>query len=685
MSPALTFPVGRGALPRLGVCLLLAVLSTLASRLLLGSLFGPGVWSSLFYLRLLLPPALVAFWCTVLMPRESRAFYRAARAHPSFASLLALALLLASAALLTSCTDLAFEWGRVSARLKRDAVLPSAWATNVLILFCAYALVFAATSRVAAAQLLVSPAYVLLTFATLAKIKYMHVALQPLDLLRLPEFVPLAGRFFGTWMLVAALLAFGLWLAGLLAVRRTEPTRMSAVRRVAIGLAALAVLLAFPLGFYLAPSHPVADALLRRLGAPQLQHRDKVRTNGLLLSFVSEMPAALVAAPPGYSAEAVARALSAHWTPGATAPRKPPGHVNLILYVVESLMDPDDLGLQFTSDPIPNVHALRKAQVGGYGIVPELFGGSANTEFEVLTGMTMSFLPAGSLPFRQYIRRPLPSLPRALGDLGFATTAVQADARYYYNREQVYDLLGFQHVVWLNDMPGVERAARPGWPSDQAVVAAVIEASRGPHPFFVFAFPSSTHSPYTSGVYRDSDLEVLDPPPSDRVGEVKEYINAIRVADQAIGTLIEHFRRQPDSTIIAIIGDHVAPLSADALGPFLAQLTALPEVERARRMRRVPLLVWANFRLSREDSELSINALPSYLLDRMGIPASGFLALTDDVRQRIPVVASYLQGPEGEIWGWDSLPARERSLVEDYRLLQYDLLLGEQYALQPRP
>lgn len=685
MNSPLRFPVGRGALPRLGACLLLAVLATLACRLLLGSIFGPGTWATLFYVGWLLPPALVAFWCIVLMPKETRALYRAARAHPSAAPILAFGLLLASAAVLTSCTDLAFEWGRVSARLKRDVVLPSAWATNVLILFCAYAVVFAATSRVAAAQLLVTPAYVVLAFATLAKIKYMHVALQPLDLLRLPEFMPLFGRFFGTRMIVAAVLALALWVAGLLALRGAVPTRISGARRVAIGTAALALLLAFPLGFYLAPTHPAVDALLKRVGAPELQHRDKVRTNGLLLSFLSEMPAALVVAPPGYSAEAVARVLSAHLRPGATVPRPSPGHVSLILYVVESFMDPDDLGVHYTSDPTPNIHALRKAQVGGYGIVPELFGGSANTEFEALTGMTMCFLPVGSLPFRQFIRHPLPSLPRVLGDLGFATTAVQADAKYYYNREQAYDLLGFQQVVWLNDMPGVERAARPGWPSDRAVVASVIEASRGPHPFFVFAFPSSTHSPYTSGVYRDSDLDILDTPPTDRVGELKEYINAIRVADQAIGTLIEHFRREPDSTIIAIIGDHVAPLSADALGPFFAQLTGLPEVERARRMRRVPLLVWANFGLPHEDSELSINALPSYLLARMGIPASGFLAVTDDVRRRIPVVGSYLQGPAGEIWGWDSLPAPERALVDDYRLLQYDLLLGKQYALHPRP
>jgi hypothetical protein len=266
--------------------------------------------------------------------------------------------------------------------------------------------------------------------------------------------------------------------------------------------------------------------------------------------------------------------------------------------------------------------------------------------------------------------------------LGYATIAIQADAKYYYNRERVYDVLGFERVVWLNDTPGVERAARAGWPSDQAVVEAVIQASRGPHPFFAFAFPSSTHSPYSSGTYRDSDLDVLDPPSSDTVGEVKEYVNTLRVADQAIGALIEYFRRQPDSTIIAIVGDHLAPLSGNALGTFFTQLSGLSEAEQARRTRRVPLVVWANFRLPQEEGELSLNALPSYLLAMMQIPPPGFLAVTDEVRLRIPVLASYVQGADGEIWSWESLPAEERALMEDYRLLQYDLLLGKQYALR---
>jgi hypothetical protein len=98
---------------------------------------------------------------------------------------------------------------------------------------------------------------------------------------------------------------------------------------------------------------------------------------------------------------------------------------------------------------------------------------------------------------------------------------------------------------------------------------------------------------------------------------------------------------------------------------------------------RVPLLVWANFALPREEKELSINAFPSYLLEKMSISPAGFLAVTDAVRLKVPVLArSYVQRADGNMWEPDSLPGEERAVVEDYRLLQYDLLLGKQYSLR---
>jgi len=652
----------RSVLLRLGLCLPLALLSTYICKLLLAPLLAPTTWTEFYYLRLLLPPSFVGLWCTALLPRETRTVYRTAATNPAVAPLPQLALLLASAAFLVSCADLAFQWRGASAvdvRLKTDIVQMNAWATNLFILFSAYALVLAVTSKVAAALLLVSPLYVVLGLATLAKIEYMHSAVQPLDLIRIAEFVPLFRSFFGLGVLIATIAALALWIVALLAARRLEPSPVSTVRRWSIGLASLAILLTFPVAFVLAPFKPAVEALLLRFGAPEGQHREKARRNGFLLSFLSEIPTVFVSTPHPYSPAAVASAVGRYQKPGDLAAKRG-NRVNLIVYLVESLMDPDDLGWHYTSEPIPTIRALGKDHISGYGIVPEEFGGSANTEFELLTGMTRSFLPEGSLPYRQYLRRPIPSLPRALGNLGYATIAIQADPKYYY----------------------LEPGPRTPSPPDDVVVETIIRASHGPHPFFVFAFPSSTHAPYNVGVYKDSDLDVVQPVSREARGEVKEYINALRDADRAIGTLIEYFRRQPDPTIIAIFGDHLPPLPKTVLHPFFSSLSGMSKPERARRLHRVPLVVWANFDLPHEEKELSVNALPSFLLEKMRIPPTGFLSVSDAVRRKLPVVGGYMQGADGHIWDPDSLPNEERALLEDYRLLQYDLLLGKQYALR---
>jgi hypothetical protein len=674
----------RGVLRRLAACLLLALMATQMVRLLLSHL-APSLWTHAFYLRVLLPSAFAGVWCAALLPRHTGQLLRAARADATIAPLPALAVLLTAAAVIVSCADMAFQLnGQMpTARAQGVAIGRVAWATNCLILFSGFALAFVVTSRVVVALLLVAPLYLTLAAATLIKIHYMHSAVQPLELIRLPEFLPLFVNFFGPLAAAAAVAAVALWGVALMAASRGAPNRLPARRSLTVGLLALAVLFAFPLAFFAAQDSPRIATLLRRVGAPDGLWKEPAIVSGFLLSFLSELPSLRISAPPHYSPAAIAEALrryrgSASMTKSQSArPR-----VNLILYLVESFMEPNDLGVRYTSEPIPNVRAFRNSRVGGYAIVPEQFGGSANTEFEALTGMTMSFLPRGSLPYRQYLRHPVPSLPLVLRSWGYATTAVQPDSRSYYDRERVYNLLGFDRVAWLDEVPGIQRDPRVGWPTDHTVVDAVIAASRNRRPFFVFAFPSSTHSAYTSGVYRGSGLRLLDDPGVDSTGEVKEYVNALHVADREIGALIGYFSRQPDSTIIVILGDHLPPLSQNALRTFWSRLPVASQARTNLMLRRVPLTVWANFPLPREQPELSANALPSYILDKMGIALPPALSVTDAIRRQLPVVGRYMVGTDGHIWDHDSLPDSLRTLVRDYRLLQYDLLLGQRYALE---
>jgi len=673
----------RKLLRILGVCLLLAITSTYILRLLL----TPSVWQKFFYLRYISPPAFVGLWCAALLPRETRELCGTAKATRAGAILRAVAILLIVAAIFVTCSDLSLQFGAPSGSdLKKNIIQRNAWITNILILFSAYALAFAFTSKVATALLFVSPFYVVLGLATLAKLKYMHAVVTPLDLLSVPEFLPLFRSFFGTGVLAASIGGSIAWVIGLVALRRIEPYRIPSSFRWAIGVVSLAALLAIA---YSLSSDDLKHELklYRRIGAPKLwadNAEGSTRTSGVLLTFMAEIPSSFVFAPSGYSRETVTFA-SQRFPGHAFAPTDNTRgrRVNLIVYMIESFMYPEDLGWHYSSDPIPNMRILQRTGISGHGIVPNGYGGSADSEFETLTGMTMCFLPTGSIPYRQFVKTPLPSLPGALKHLGYRTIAVQADPKNYFNREQVYGLMGFDQIHWLRDDPGFKPSERGYWPSDKAIVESVIEASRQSSPFFIFAFPSSTHSPYNSGIYGNSDLDVLDPPPGNAAGEVKEYINALRVADRAIGRLIDHFRRQPDPTIIAVVGDHIPPLSAEAFHLFDTKLAGMSKAEQTWKIRRVPLLVWTNFDLPREEMEMSLNALPSYLFGKMSISPQGFLAVTDAVRLKLPILSgAYVRGADGSVWDRDSLPPQERALVDDYQLLQYDLLFGRHFSLR---
>ncbi len=668
----------RRVLNRLGASLVLAVISTYGFMLLL----PPDAWDKFFYLRYPAFPASATLWCMALLPRESRGLLRAAADARPDTPLRPLALLLLAAAVLVTASDLALQFRDVSIPGIRESVIrQNAWVSEIAIMFAFFALAFALTRRVAAALLLVTPLFAVLGLSTMTKLKYMHSPVVPLDLLSLREFLPFFRPFFGNAVLAASAVGFFAWIVSLLALRKTAPRRIRPLHRWTVGGLSLAFLTATPLLIHFFPDLE----LERRIGAPAVwttSPQESTRTSGFLLSFLSEIPASFVAAPSGYSPESVTSALARY--PGFYAPPAGPAggrRINLIVYMVESLMDPRALGWSYSADPIPNLRELIRTGTGGTCVVPGQHNGSSDSEFEVLTGMTNTFLPERSLAYRQFVRDGTPSLAALLKRHGYRSFAVQADPKAFYNRASIYPKLGFDEVYWLNEDPGVERAANRFWPSDNAVVDAIIRASRGKRPFFAFAFPSSTHSPYNLGLYKNIGLEVPDSPPGEASVELKEYVNLLRDADRAIGRLVEHFRDRPEPTVIAVVGDHLPPLSDAALERFDAEPANRPETEQDLKHRSVPLLVWANFALPRQEVRLSMNALPSYLLERIGIAPRGFLAVSDAVRLRFPIFSEILvQGVDGSLKDPDSFQGEEKVLADDYRLIQYDLLIGKRYA-----
>lgn len=155
--------------------------------------------------------------------------------------------------------------------------------------------------------------------------------------------------------------------------------------------------------------------------------------NGFIAGFFTNVGNAFVHKPEDYDRNRTERLAKSEIAP------KPISSSNVspdvILILSESFWDPTKLpGVTFSKDPIPNFRKLR-AQNGGGDFISPVFGGkTALVEFEVLTGTPVSWLPSGSVPYQQYLRNPIPSVPFEFRSTGYSATAVHTYHKAFFNR-----------------------------------------------------------------------------------------------------------------------------------------------------------------------------------------------------------------------------------------------------------
>jgi len=553
---------------------------------------------------------------------------------------------------------------------------PQAFLANVLLLAALVWIVAAVTNRMGVGFVAAGAFYATFVLANLIKLREMHTVLEPLDLQYLGDYVEFFRQFYGAAGVVLAGVLIAALLAGLVRLWRSGPRVGRPARRTSVGAVGVAIVAVFVSGAVAAP----VRASLRRVNIELLtwDNLESAYVNGFLVEFTLKVPDFFIPVPAGYSEAEVNRRYGHYEAPSPTAGAShPEAGANLIVYLVESMVDPLDLGVEPTADAIPALRAAMSRSEHGHAIVPAPFGGSGNTEFEVLSGANAAFLPERSIIYRQFLRRPFPGLPAELARHGYRTSAVYVDVPQLYSRGQVVRHLGFDRVVWLRDRPELPLDAAGRYPSDETVVDAVIAESRTTQPFFVFAFPGSTHTPYNYDNYSKDGVDVgADVAAADRP-QLRTYLTALRAADKAIGRLIAHFEADARPTIIAILGDHVPPVPGSVF-ERAGYYRGTP-VEVARRLRSVPLVIWSNQEARASALTISTSFLAQHLLGRLGIEPSRFLAVSRRLAGQAPVVSRVIETQDGR-WSLSTdPPASLAGAIDDYALIQYDLLIGRRY------
>lgn len=399
-----------------------------------------------------------------------------------------------------------------------------------------------------------------------------------------------------------------------------------------------------------------------------------VDTNGWLLATVMNLEYMGVAKLDDYNEKAIADIVASSAGPiGRDSENTADGvKPNVIVVLSESLWDPTQMkGVAFNRDPMPFFRELQQTAATGTLLTPQYGGGTANVEFEVLTGNSMRFLPQGTIPYNQHITRGVDSLAGIMARQGYYSTAISPFHRWYFNSDKVYKNFGFAQYIPLEFFDPVYEGT---YIADSEVASMIIEQTgKTSERDFIFANTMENHFHYNPGKFKNNTFEVEGDIPHDTKRMLETYAYGVQDADNMLRTLVEHYRESGEPTVIAFFGDHLPYLGDDYKAYKDAKwITGESDPDFPDKMHRTPVAVWTNFLPEQQETlSMSPSFLGSYVLDKANIPGTYFTDFLRELAVQAPIVP-----PQK----FDSYLNVKESGLRRYELLQYDSLFGERHA-----
>ncbi|MCQ2528143.1 MAG: LTA synthase family protein [Saccharofermentans sp.] len=316
----------------------------------------------------------------------------------------------------------------------------------------------------------------------------------------------------------------------------------------------------------------------------------------------------------------------------------------------------------------------------GYAYSSVFGGQTANSEFEALTGLSISSLPLGSIPYSLYIQNPRYSLPEYLRELGYDTYAMHPYDASGWNRPTVYPNLGFNHTYFIDDFNYTEEDIYRGsadlngggFISDYCAyenLLDIIDSNNSGNPGFYFLVTIQNHGGYDPAM-ENLDIMGFAAGTADDT-QTNIFLSNIYRSDLALQMLLEELSQSDEKYLVLLFGDHQPSLSLYS--------SETKESHVGSRKWIVPYILWTNYDapdgFAGVDLQTSINYMPLDVLSAAEIPYSPYFEKINEVRQKIPMINAlgYYSGATGEWHPIADAPADNecKDLIKEYNNLLY--------------
>lgn len=365
------------------------------------------------------------------------------------------------------------------------------------------------------------------------------------------------------------------------------------------------------------------------------------RKNGFAYCFTNSLIDTGVSKPKDYSAESIAQIIAGDHSSitGDTAQKTP----NIIIVQLESFFDVTALdGLVLSEDVLSNFRKYQKKD-GGLFEVPVIGAGTSNTEFEVVTGMSIDDFGAGEYPYKTILlETTCESIAYNLKTYGYKTHVMHNHTGNFYERNKVYSNLGFENFQSVEYMQNIETTPM-GWAKDAVLTDYIIEFLQStPRQDLVYTISVQGHGKYVveDGYTKHVSLEQTPTGKDDMHVQYEYYVNMLYEMDLFVEALVNTLSNFPEDTILVMYGDHLPSL----------------EIENSdlngRIMYQTDYFIWNNMGLQFNLGDIKANQISSMLMKKLGMTNG--------------IINSFHQNHTGE-----------EDFDESLAALEYDILYGD--------
>lgn len=438
----------------------------------------------------------------------------------------------------------------------------------------------------------------------------------------------------------------------------------------------LTVAMCIPAYFYI--SYLWQDNLERNTGLNDTLFNAKYMhsKDGFFVSFILDIHFLQIEEPKNYSDEYALSLLNEQEVEKVETPEELP---DIIAIMDETFSDPAVLGeFETNKDYMPFVHSILRGEVAntisGYTDVSVLGGNTANSELEFLTGNSMAFFPNGSVPYLQYIRDGISTIVPQLEEYGYTTYGTHPYRAKGWNREFIYDLMGFDYRYFQGSFPFEDKLRN--YVSDEADFKSILEWRNNTEgPFFMFNVTMQNHSNY-GGDFDNFDPQIVAKFKNTSSNKyLNKYLSLMYETDQDVASLLSELSQSDRKTIVVFWGDHqpndyvVRPIYKEYGLDFDNQT-----YEQQQQRQKTPFFIWANYDIQEQTNvEISLNYLNILLFETAGLQLDEYQTFRKNLWQgQIPMMnAVGYRNDDGDLVEYDDAPEEIQNLLNEYQNIQY--------------